>query len=51
MDLSVETQSERPSLVTTAMMETASGNIQRSDLLLSNRSDVLHELVQFARLD
>jgi hypothetical protein len=31
-------------------METASGDFQRSALLLSNHSDVLHELVQFAQL-
>ena len=49
--LVVKPLSERTSLVSTALMEMASNDFQRSALLLSNHTDALYELVQYAQLD
>ena len=43
--------SERSSLVATALMESASGDLRRCALLLSDHTDASHDLVLFARLD
>ena len=43
--------SERPLFVATALVEGASNDFRRSALLLSNHTDALVELVQFAQLD
>ena len=42
---------ERSSLVVTALMESASDDLQRSALFLSDHTDALYDLVQFARLE
>ena len=49
--LAVEPSSERPLLVATALVTSASYDFRRSALLLSNHIDALCELVEFARLD
>ena len=49
--LLIDPPPERPSLVTTALEESAANDFQRSALLLSNHTEVLCELVQFAQLD
>ncbi len=50
-DLVVRSSSERTFLVVTALVESASRDLQRSALLLSNHVDALCELVQWAKLD
>lgn len=45
-DLLLPPSLARPSLVATALSESAAKNFQRSALLLSNHADVLHELVE-----
>ena len=49
--LVVKPLAERSSLVSTALMEIASDDFQRSALLLSNHTDALYELVQYSRLN
>jgi hypothetical protein len=48
--LAVQPAPERPLLVVTALMRSASKDIKRSALLLTDHVDVLRELVQFAIL-
>jgi hypothetical protein len=50
-NLSVEPPPERPSLMMTTLMKSASNNFRRSALLLSNHVNVLRELVELARLN
>lgn len=51
VDLAVEPPPERPSLVATALVKTASTDFQRSALLLSNHVDALCDIVSLAKLD
>ena len=49
--LLVEPPLERPTLVTTTLLESAGNDFQRAALLLSDHLDAFCELIQFAELD